>query len=86
MFADPICGDGKCESPVEHQRFGRFGCPLDCGTFTQLTRVYLQLNASLDHSDTEYLSAYWNICSPTHQLCYYRTDQQFEANNQTIDM
>ena len=42
VFVDAICGDGIC-SDTEFPGFGRFGCVADCGAFTNVTSVTIDL-------------------------------------------
>ena len=83
-FADPKCGNGECESPIETKAWQGFGCQADCGAFPKasLTHVYIQLTLNITESEdaNEYRDAYWQVCSKAHGICIFEDYMPFPGN------
>ena len=47
-----MCGDGEC-SQAEFPGFGRFGCTADCGPYTHLTRLSVEIVPQYETSSAE---------------------------------
>ena len=74
LWADPSCGDGKCEEPTEFASYGRFGCQADCQALSSRTNVTrLQIDFWFDfRHDPQVASLFpatrflegtsWNLC------------------------
>ncbi|EKX47388.1 hypothetical protein GUITHDRAFT_106834 [Guillardia theta CCMP2712] len=58
VFNDPVCGDGKCDSPDEYPGFGRFGCIIDCGNYLNVTSLSINLE---DVVQTSAKSLNWDL-------------------------
>lgn len=84
IFVDPTCGDGICDTPNEYKQWRHYGCNDDCGTYsTSLqTTVVVNITASFDSED-ELADASWNLCSTTHDVCYFEEDQVFTSPNES---
>ena len=52
-FSDPVCGDGKCDTPDEYPGFGRFGCAKDCGQYKNTSSLVIHLEDIVQSSATE---------------------------------
>ena len=59
--ADPPCGDGSCDYPLEFPAFGRFGCEADCGKFPNTTDIVISFSTSF-HSKEQAMESSWNLC------------------------
>jgi hypothetical protein len=69
IWANPVCGDGVCDRPIEFSGFGRFGCTPDCGamdTVPVTVSFVTDFKKAQDQADSE-----WNVCMtyPDH-LCW----------------
>ncbi|GAQ92259.1 Ca2+-modulated nonselective cation channel polycystin [Klebsormidium nitens] len=76
IWADPVCGDGVCDRPIEFNGFGRFGCTPDCGSMETVpvtVSFETDFKTARDQADAD-----WNMCmtSPDH-LCWFDTNQKF---------
>lgn len=60
LWADPVCGDGICDRPIEFAGFGRFGCTPDCGPM-DAADVTIVFQTSFDTSQDQEASS-WNLC------------------------
>jgi hypothetical protein len=60
VWADPVCGDGICDRPVEFEGFGRFGCSIDCGDMDTVD-VRFQFTTTFS-SLADQAAAEWNVC------------------------
>ena len=89
IWADPKCGDGEC-SQMEFPGFGPFGCTADCGAYTHLTRVDVEITPvyslqdgsdEVDSKRAAFLSGTkWNFCTKElrpeiGEECWYVTDR-----------
>ena len=54
-FADPKCGNGECEGPIETKAWQEFGCNADCGAFpkSDLTHVFLAMTLNITESEDD---------------------------------
>jgi len=43
-YQNPVCGDGRCQAPLEFPGFGRFGCPADCGNYPNTTTLTIDFS------------------------------------------
>ncbi|GAQ79658.1 Ca2+-modulated nonselective cation channel polycystin [Klebsormidium nitens] len=78
VWADPICGDGVCDRPVEFSGFGRFGCSIDCGDM-DTEDVSFQFTTTFGSPDDLAISD-WNVCEiEPDRLCWFETNQPFQA-------
>jgi hypothetical protein len=69
VWADPICGDGVCDQPVETEGFGRFGCTIDCGAMDTVD-VRFQFTTTFG-SAADQAAADWNVCETfPDRLCW----------------
>ena len=84
VFTDPICGDGTCDVPQEFEQWESYGCAEDCGSVprSEMTNLFVEVTAHFE-SDAELREASWNLCSQTHDLCFYPTSRRFAAKNET---
>ena len=84
VFTDPICGDGTCDVPQEFQQWESYGCAEDCGSVprSKMTNLFVEVTAHFE-SDAELNAASWNLCSQTHDLCFYPTARKFATQNET---
>ena len=67
VWSDPVCGDGEC-STGEYPGFGRFGCIADCGTYSYLVPVEVQVKAVPYFTDDDRVADFmektnWNLCT-----------------------
>jgi hypothetical protein len=72
LFADPICGNGKCDTPVEHEQWAHSGCMADCGYYGKKTNASLRVEVNFtqhlllgEWEKDEWTNVVWDICSPT---------------------
>ncbi|GAQ83617.1 Ca2+-modulated nonselective cation channel polycystin [Klebsormidium nitens] len=76
IWADPVCGDGVCDRPIEFNGFGRFGCTPDCGamdTVPVAVSFETDFKTAQDQADAE-----WNVCMTyPDNLCWFDTNQRF---------
>ncbi|KAK3286858.1 hypothetical protein CYMTET_5603, partial [Cymbomonas tetramitiformis] len=91
VWTDPICGNGRCETPYEYPSYGRFGCEYDCGkenaTYSILVKIKVDFSAySSDYNINNQLRevAAWNLChtlphTPHIPLCWHTNDQRFKT-------
>ncbi|GAQ78340.1 Ca2+-modulated nonselective cation channel polycystin [Klebsormidium nitens] len=76
LWADPVCGDGICDRPIEFPGFGRFGCTPDCGAMPS-DDVIIEFQTSFDTAQNQQESS-WNLCQTyPNDLCWYEKDQTF---------
>jgi hypothetical protein len=84
LFADPACGNGRCDAPVEHWQWGHSGCMADCGYYQEKTNTSLKIKVNFskhmmlgEWSEDDWRTISWDLCSPTtHQsLCAYNQSQ-----------
>eukprot|EP00879_Flechtneria_rotunda_P018889 GHRR01019826.1.p1 GENE.GHRR01019826.1~~GHRR01019826.1.p1 ORF type:complete len:292 (+),score=43.44 GHRR01019826.1:264-1139(+) len=90
IWKDPVCGNGKCDTPWEFPAWGPFGCQADCGLNPNVTKIIVSLTG--DFSGHPSLSpstlmnqVSWNLClndtvrlkRGLPQLCWFKDDQVF---------
>eukprot|EP00750_Incisomonas_marina_P029064 INCI7036.1.p1 GENE.INCI7036.1~~INCI7036.1.p1 ORF type:complete len:887 (-),score=153.99 INCI7036.1:2977-5637(-) len=100
VFADPSCGNGECDAPVEtpawrdgdDQHGGE--CSIDCGIWDtakrrRSARVQLKVDSTLE--ETEVSKIRWNLFCPEvrqyeEQVQYYAENQNITRANATFDV
>jgi len=84
IFLDPVCGDGICDIPLEYRQWESYGCSDDCGFYPRSLMVRINVEVTAEFEDIEELNfGKWNLCSVTHDLCYFETFQKFSTMNET---
>lgn len=69
VWADPVCGDGVCDRPIEFSGFGRFGCSIDCGDM-DTQDVTFQFTTTFG-SPADLAISDWNVCETVpDRLCW----------------
>ncbi|KAK3263484.1 hypothetical protein CYMTET_27711 [Cymbomonas tetramitiformis] len=72
IYDDTDCGDELCEWPMETKAFGRFGCKIDCGSYSEeeLTTVVLKIKspAYSPNPDVSVLSLVSRVARDTQRL------------------
>ena len=96
VWSDPVCGDGEC-STGEYPGFGRFGCIADCGTYSYLVPVEVQVKAVTYFTDDDRVADFmektnWNLCTrelylprKTVEECWFANSRQFKYRNGTVE-
>ena len=96
VWSDPVCGDGEC-STGEYPGFGRFGCIADCGTYSYLVSVEVQVKAVPYFTDDDRVADFmektnWNLCTRELYLprksveeCWFANSRQFKYRNGTVE-
>lgn len=89
VWADPQCGDGACSEQTEFPGFGRFGCTADCGAYTFLTTLEVEITPRFEMDDgadgadetrADFLArTAWNLCTlelfpGDGETCWYAQD------------
>lgn len=67
IWKDPICGDSKCEMPLEFPAWGPFGCQADCGLNSNTTKIIVRVSADFTghpsiSAETLMGQVTWNLC------------------------
>jgi hypothetical protein len=99
IWEDPKCGDGACSQQTEFPGFGRFGCTPDCGAYTHLTTVHVEITPEYttreEDSDTNPRTSFlsltsWNFCTTelfpsNEEVCWYARDNFFTNTVGTLE-
>ncbi|GBG28878.1 Polycystic kidney disease 2-like 2 protein [Hondaea fermentalgiana] len=84
IFVDPTCGDGICDTPLEYPQWLDYGCSEDCGTYSSKLTSAVVVNVTAAFEDDEEIEdASWNLCSITHDVCYFSSSQLFTTRNES---
>ena len=95
LFADPVCGNGRCDAPMEYRQWGHSGCMADCGYFGEKTNLSLTIEVNLTKhmllgvwTEDEWTNVVWDLCSPrTHKaLCAYNQSQELQQQYRDVLM
>ena len=95
IFADPACGDGDCDEPLEHSTWrdsnNQKGCRIDCRAWEKdMNSTLRKLIVGLEVDDTlttaEVAQVRWNLACPTvqhfeDQLMYFDSDQTLTSDS-----
>ncbi|KAK3269947.1 hypothetical protein CYMTET_21630 [Cymbomonas tetramitiformis] len=83
-WADPECGNGVCQPPMEYPSFGDHGCLTDCGEAnTTAYLINLEPRFVGDAAEVAELLATvtYNLCTDDLvPLCWWAEEQKFEKN------
>ena len=100
IFADPSCGNGECDSPLEIPAWRESAvqhggeCVIDCGSWSTPKRkrsARIQLKADTTLGDAEVEQLRWNVFCPevtqfAEQVKYFDEDQGVNRTNTTYDV
>eukprot|EP00960_Hanusia_phi_P072159 767716-Hanusia_phi.AAC.2 len=81
VFNDPVCGDGKCDTPDEYPGFGRFGCVIDCGNYLNVTSLTINLEDVVQTSAT---SLNWDLSSQSVVMDARKAGFKYNIYSQTM--